>query len=78
MLDVGIGMATCRLPRPACTPPHIDVRGRTRAAYVYEEADDTRENSVAASESYPEDLLNNKEHAMARVAQATRRCWTTW
>ena len=79
MLDVGIGLGYVpRGERSRGTELTVDVRGRPRRAEVVGSRSTSERSEVAASESYPEDLLYNPEHDWARIEGDEAVLGITW
>ena len=74
----GMGYVPAATSAPG-TELTIDVRGRPRRARGRDETDlQARGVSVAASESYPDDLLYNREHDWARIEGDEAVLGITW
>ena len=81
MLDVGIGSRTFPPRRRRRVPSSmLDVRGRPRTRARSRRSPSTRRRHelMAASESYPDDLLYNAEHDWARIDGDEAVLGVTW
>ena len=78
-LNQGIGMAYVPVDKAEPgTALEIDVRGRTRAAEVRDEAAVQQGDLTVAEASYPDDLKYHAEHDWARVDGDTATLGITW